>query len=414
MVTKVTLRTKPIKGNKLSLFLDFYPPIEKDGKKTRREFLNLFLFADTQYEEQEYTDSNGKKQIRIIPVLNGNLKPRKIKLDSVDADHNQHTWMLARQIRNNRYKKLNDHEGLNAIEKRLIDKDAEEQEKAEGSFIDYFLKLADKRMKSNHDNWMAAYNYLKAHTGGTLKFKDVTETFCDGFREYLLTSKSIKSDKTSLSRNSALSYYLKFKAALKQAYRDGYLKTDINARIKSIKPDETRRNFLTMRELNKLVKTPCNNPVLKRAALFSALTGLRFSDIEKMTWREIEHIEGQGYFILYTQQKTKGVEVLPISEQAYQMLGENGEPDSKIFEGLTYSAYENKHLAKWIGLAGITKDVTFHSFRHTYATLQLSQGTDIYTVSKLLGHKDLKTTQIYAKVLDKTKQEAVNKIKLDL
>jgi len=204
------------------------------------------------------------------------------------------------------------------------------------------------------------------------------------------------------------------KAALKQAYVDGYLKSDLNARIKPIKQDETQRNFLTIEELNSLVKKDCQNPIIKNAALFSALTGLRFSDIEKLVWSELEYIEGHGYFIQFTQKKTKGVEMMPISEQAYSFLGERRQPKDKVFEGLTYSAYSNKHLANWIGLAGITKDITFHSFRHTFATLQLSNGTDIYTVSKMLGHRELKTTQIYAKIIDKTKREAADKIKLDL
>lgn len=133
-----------------------------------------------------------------------------------------------------------------------------------------------------------------------------------------------------------------------------------------------------------------------------------------MVWSELEYIEGQGYFIQFTQQKTKGVEKMPINDQAYSLLGERRGPNDKVIDGLQYSAYENKYLAKWIGLAGITKDITFHSFKHTFATLQLSNGTDIYTVSKMLGHRELKTTQIYAKVMDKTKREATDKIKLDL
>jgi site-specific recombinase XerD len=85
-----------------------------------------------------------------------------------------------------------------------------------------------------------------------------------------------------------------------------------------------------------------------------------------------------------------------------------------VFEGLVYSAWTNTHLSKWLTDAGITKKITFHSFRHTFATLQLSKGTDIYTVSKMLGHRDLKTTQIYAKIIDQTKRDAANKIQLDL
>ena len=105
---------------------------------------------------------------------------------------------------------------------------------------------------------------------------------------------------------------------------------------------------------------------------------------------------------------------MPINEQAFSLLGVRREPTDKVFDGLTYSAYENKHLYQWIGAAGIAKDITFHCFRHTFATLQLSMGTNIYTVSKMLGHRDLKTTQIYAKIIDQTKRDAAGKIKLDI
>jgi integrase len=146
---------------------------------------------------------------------------------------------------------------------------------------------------------------------------------------------------------------------------------------------------------------------------------LRFSDIQKMTWGELEYINGQGYFLNFSQKKTKGVEVLPISEQAYSFTEGTENPkdmpqDKPVFEGLKYSAYHNKHLFQWIGAAGITKDITFHCFRHTFATLQMFNGTDIYTVSKMLGHKDLKTTQVYAKIVDEAKRTAANKIKLDM
>ena len=251
-------------------------------------------------------------------------------------------------------------------------------------------------------------------TNGNLKFADLNERFCNDFKEYLLTTKSNKSSKTTLSQNSAVSYFNKLKASLKQAFKDGYLQSDLNAKIEPIRQAETQRNFLTIEELNSLVKTECNNPLLKRAALFSALTGLRFSDIKKLVWGELEYIEGNGYFIQFKQQKTKGIEMLPISEQAYFLLGERKGTVDKVFEGLNYSAYGNKYLYQWIGAAGITKKITFHCFRHTFATLQLSKGTDIYTVSKMLGHRELKTTQIYAKIIDQTKREAADKIKLDL
>jgi len=188
--------------------------------------------------------------------------------------------------------------------------------------VEYFKHLSNKRKASNHDNWVSALNYLEKFTGGTLKFADLNERVCNEFKDYLLTTKSSRSTAVNLSQNSVVSYFNKLKASLKQAYKDGLIGIDLNARVEAAKPAETKRNYLTIEELNKLVKTDCPSPILKTAALFSALTGLRFSDIEKMTWNELEYVEGQGYFIHFKQQKTKGIEVLPISEQAYQMLGE--------------------------------------------------------------------------------------------
>lgn len=380
MAIKVKLRQRAISGNRQSLYLDFYPaiPHPETGEPTRREFLGLYLFDKAK--------------------------------NPIDKLHNKETLQLAEQIRQRRENHLNKPEiytGYELEQKRI-------KELGEKNFVEYFKALANKRKASNHDNWVSAYNFLETFTKGNLKFADLNEKFCNEFKEHLLTTKSNKSSKTTLAQNSAVSYFNKLKATLKQAYKEGYLTTDLNAKIEPIKQAETRRNFLTIEELNSLVKTECNNPLLKRAALFSALTGLRFSDISKLVWGEVQYSELEGYFLQFRQKKTKGVEVLPISEQAYSLLGERKEPTSKVFEGLTYSAYENKHLYQWIGAAGITKDITFHCFRHTFATLQLSKGTDIYTVSKMLGHRELKTTQIYAKIIDQTKREAADKIKLDL
>ena len=148
--------------------------------------------------------------------------------------------------------------------------------------------------------------------------------------------------------------------------------------------------------------------------LFSALTGMRFGDVHKLTWSEVRYSDKDGYSVSFRQKKTDGVEVLPISNQARELMGEAGEADQRVFTGLKYSAWHNVILRQWVLKAGITKDITFHCFRHTFATLQLTEGTDIYTVSKMLGHRELRTTQIYAKIIDEKKREAANKIKLDL
>jgi integrase len=411
MSIKVKLRQKAITGNRHSLYLDFYPAIlnPETGKTTRREFLGLYLFNETEHSLQIFTNKNGKESKAILPVERSNGKPKKHLLNAIDKQHNKETQQLAEQIRQKKDNQLNKPEIYTGYEKEQL----KIRELGQQNVVAYFKKLTDKRSASNHGNWVSAYRYLDTFTHGNLKFTDLTETFCDNFKEYLTTTKSNKSSKSKLSQNSAVSYFNKLKATMKQAYKDGYLQTDLNSKIAPIPQTETRRNFLTIEQLNSLVRTECQNPILKRAALFSALTGLRFSDIKKLVWHELEYIEGNGYFIMFTQQKTEGVENMPISEQAYDLLGERKEPTDSVFEGLTYSAYSNKHLYQWIGAAGITKDITFHCFRHTYATLQLTNGTDIYTVSKMLGHRELKTTQIYAKIIDSKKRTAANAIIID-
>jgi len=184
---------------------------------------------------------------------------------------------------------------------------------------------------------------------------------------------------------------------------------DVVGQVKSIKAGEPDREYLTMEEVRALRDTACEIPVLKRAFLFGCLTGLRHSDILKMTWSELRE-ESDGYSIKYQQKKTKGAVYQPVGEQAVELMGERGKPEERVFQGLKYSAWVNIKLTQWVMKAGITKKITFHCARHTYATLQLGNGTDIYTVSKLLDHKHLKTTEIYAKVMNKQKKEAANKI----
>lgn len=384
MTVKVSLRQKKISKGRKSLYLDFYPAIlhPATGKATRREFLGMYIHEKAKTPNEKL--------------------------------HNTETIKIAESIRQKKDNFLNKPEIYNEYEKEVLRK----KELGEKCFVEYFSKQADKRKDSNRNNWLSALKYLNEFFNESIAFAELNETKLEDFKDFLLSAKSVRSNKTTLSTNSAVSYFNKVKATLKQAYKDGILQTDLNSKIEPIKQAETRREYLTIEELNKLAKLPCKDVLLKRSALFSALTGLRFSDIQKMTWRELEFIEGQGYFLKFNQQKTKGVEVLPISEQAYSFTEGKANPkempqNSKVFEGLKYSAYHNKYLFQWIGSAGITKDITFHCFRHTFATLQLFNGTDIYTVSKMLGHKDLKTTQVYAKIVDQAKRDASNKIKLD-
>lgn len=115
----------------------------------------------------------------------------------------------------------------------------------------------------------------------------------------------------------------------------------------------------------------------------------------------------------FTQRKTHVVDYLPINEQAYSLCGERGEPDRRVFEGLTGSSWISRPLKKWIAASGIKKHITFHCSRHTFATLQLENGTDIFVVKGMLGHTNVKTTQIYAHIVDKSKRNAAEALQID-
>lgn len=295
---------------------------------------------------------------------------------------------------------------------------AEHNQKQQVDFIAYFVKTSKTRHKRSSQsiiiNWNRVSEFLKMFTEGQpLQFSEITLKKCEEFRQFLLDAPQGGNKSGTISQNTASTYFSIFKAALKQAFVDGYFSSDISAKLKGIKEQQTRREVLSIEELNTLAATLCERPVMKQAALFSALTGLRHSDIQKLKWSEIQK-HGDTYRIDFKQKKTKGVEYMPISEQAYQLCGEPREPEQLVFEDLPNPSWISKPLERWIKSAGITRHITFHCFRHTYATLQLANGTDIYTVSKMLGHTNVKTTQIYAKIVDEKKTKAANTIKLNL
>lgn len=278
------------------------------------------------------------------------------------------------------------------------------------NFFDFFKEQMEKRRHSigNYGNWLGAQKHLTNFAGTKLSFREIDQNFCENFKDYL-TNTAKKSDGHPLSSSSVSSYLNKFRACLKEAVRKKIILSNPAIDVSNPKVIENIRQYLTLDELKKIVKVECRYDVLKRAFIFSCLTGLRWSDVQNLKWSELQNTN-EGWRITFHQQKTKGLQYLDISEQARGFLGEQGNPDERIFTGLKYSSYMNVELTKWMMRAGITKDISFHCSRHTFAVLQLTLGTEIFTLSKLLGHSELKTTQIYAKIIDEKKREAVNKI----
>ena len=360
----------------------------KDGRQT--------LYLDLYH--------NGKREYEYLKLY---LIPEKSR---ADKETNKKTMQLAEAIK----------------AKRIVDyqngKFGFHQPEHNIRFFDYYSAMCEKRKgapesRGNWGNWYSCYKHLKIYEKNEdITFDDITPEWVQGFKDYLENDAKAWSPRYEreleyhkLSRNSKLSYFNKLRACIHQALADGVISDNPLRGVDNFKAEESKRMYLTIDEIKAITAADCPAPGVKRAFLFSCLTGLRRSDIMKMTWSEV-HKQGDYTRIIFKQKKTSGQEYIDITPQAAELLGERRNPTDLVFNDFLTASATNHAIKVWMLRAGITKEITFHCARHTFAVMMLDIGTDIYTVSKLLGHRELSTTQIYAKVLDKTKQAAVMNI----
>lgn len=368
----IKLRQRPNTSGTTSLYLDIY----LDGKR-KYEWLKLYLVP-------EHT--------------------RK------DKEKNAETLRLAEAIRAKRIVELKN--GKFGFESEFA---------LQTRFFDYYRSMCEKRLGSesrgNWGNWFSCLHHLKKYEPREdITFAEITPEWVQGFKDYL-DNKAVawqhdvreRTKDKPLARNSKVSYFNKLRACLNQAFEERIIAVNPMRGIDNFKAEEGTRMYLTIDEVKKLAQTECDYPKIKNAFLFSCLTGLRRSDIVKLTWGEV-YQQGAYTRIIFKQKKTGGLEYLDLTEQAVALMGERKSPEVHVFPDVLSPSCTNHALQVWVTRAGINKDITFHCGRHTFATMMLDLGTDIYTTSKLLGHKNISTTQIYAKVLDKNKQAAVARI----
>ena len=295
-----------------------------------------------------------------------------------------------------------------AAKRRLEIKNSEEgfafPEKRKADFVEYCRRMGEKKRTPNtRVVWRNAVAHLETFAGGALPFSQLQSSVLEEFRDYLLQR---------LKQNSAQVYLARIKTAIHRAVKDRILTSNPAAAV-SIKKQKTRREFLRLEELEKLEAAPIKNAETKAAFLFSAFAGLRYSDVRALTWGQVRRANGTAE-IVYTQEKTDEEETLPLSAEATAVLdaqaaarnGCQANPTDPVFD-LPAQQTMDKAIRRWIKRAGVGKKISFHNARHSFATLSLTHGVDIYTVSKLLGHKRLETTEIYAHVIDEKKRAAV-------
>lgn len=367
---KISLSQRKLKDGRISLSIEFYrgSEITDDGK---RKHLRNFENLDTYLIIDPKTAKEKKENKEALEFAENVIAIRK-------AEYAQGRFEL------------------------------KNTSKAKRIFLNFFADLAEEKRtldsSNNYGNWYSTYQHLKKVVPKNLTFEEIDEYFIKKVRKYFEKDAISKSD-LPLSQNSKYSYFNKFKAALRNAFDNGYLTINYASKIKSFEQAESQREYLIFDELQRLAKAECKYPVLKKAFLFSCLSGLRWSDINTLIWKEVRD-EGDISRVNFRQEKTEGVEYLYISKQARELLGERQDPQERVFKGLKYGMTYNTEIIRWCNRAAVPKHITFHSARHTNAVLLLENGADIYTVSKRLGHRELRTTQIYAKIVDSKMKEA--------
>lgn len=359
---------------------------------------------------REKSLANGNKSLYLAIYVNGQrsyeflrlyLIPAKTK---ADRDRNKETLALANSVKAQRILEIQN--GTYGIRKAR--KDVRFYD-----FIENLVRTHQKGSSANRSIHHSCMNRLKDYDGRiNLTFADITAEWVKGFYKYLDECDDNEDSKFGrLSPNSKRVYFGIFKSFLNKALSEGIIDKLPTHNVPCFAGEDSVREYLTIEELKRLASTECLYPEVGRAFLFSCLTGLRRSDIVKLTWGEVSTLAGRTRLI-YRQKKTRSQEYLDITAQAAELLGERGDagPDDLVFDSIYHPQRTIDILRGWAAMAGIDKNITFHSGRHTFAVMMLTLGTDIYTVSKLLGHHSLQTTQIYAKIVDAKKQEAVDNI----
>ena len=379
----VRIRFKQLSNGNQSIYLEYYTGgvIRKEnyvGGKRKYEFLKLYLIPERTRE---------------------------------DKAKNEATLALAKAIQSKRIVEVqNDAHGFQNTNKSRV------------NLLDYLENIGKQSAEQGSRNYartvLNTVRALKLFRGDYIAFRDVDKEFLSEFTDYLrqmpkASKYGVLKTGGRLSANSVVSYYGTLRTAINRAYKEGIITVNPTKEFdfaSKVRQEPSRREYLTLDELKTLINTECRHEIVKRAFLFSCLCGLRVSDIRKLRWCDLQRSGGRVR-IEITMQKTKEPLYLPISDEALKWLPERGEANGSDFIfPLTHEGTVNDTLQHWAKVAGITKHISFHVSRHTHATMMLTLGADLYTVSKLLGHKNIATTQIYAKIVDKKKEEAIGLI----
>lgn len=367
----VRLREKTLSDGRRSLYLDIY----YRGRR-RYEFLKLHFVPELTPEDREQN-----RQTRIIAERK--KAERIVALQNLDAEYRERELMSEMSL--TRWLAI------------------EESQSSE--------KLSDSTVALRKRVHTIVNQYLMSISRPDLAMFEIDKTFCRGFIAYLRTvTNALTNDSRPISQNTQQNYQKTFIASINHAVREGYMNRnpfdEIPVSERIVKKDSTRE-FLTIEETKRLLSTPCRREDVRQAFMFAIFTGLRISDVRLLCPRHIKQSpDAKSEYIDIEMKKTGDHVVVPLAQEARLFLPEPIDDDTPFFT-LPTNATVSYTIREWMQAAEIDKHITFHSSRHTFATTLLTLGADLYVTSKLLGHRNIQTTEIYAKVVDEKKIESV-------
>lgn len=352
----VRLRGKRLANGTISLYLDYYQGYTKndEGKlKTQRkvEYLKVYLVDNPK--------------------------------NPTERKENEEHLTLAQLIRNNRESDLSHNsEGLIAPFRK------------KSNFFDYCQAYIDRYQKKDIRMINMAVDQFKTYVNEQyLTPHQIDQVKITGYRDYLLNK---------YNGETPNSVFARFKKILNAATEEGLFTKNPGEKVTCKVPDGIPKEILTAEEVVKLASAKCGNPEIKRAFLLCLNTGLRFCDVVDLKYKHITN-----GLIKKPQQKTGREVTIDLNPAAIKLIGEHRNPDDSVFNLPSFTGCL-KTLRAWAKRAGIEKKITWHSARHSFATILLMNMTDIKTVGNLLGHSKIEHTQKYTHIVNRLKAQAVN------
>ena len=361
----VTVRFRDLANGSKSIYLDIY----HKGRRSY-EFLKMYLLPET-------SEAVKQQNAAILRAANTIKSQRVIMLANNEAGL-KNTSVHAKML--------------------LLD------------WMDTYYQSCEKRGRKGNHQIQNAIKIFKTYRPKT-RIGQVDREFCLSLKEHLCNGYRTKSGAT-LSDYSVINYMAVLRAALNEAVRADIIPDNPLMKLsvaEKVKAPVSQREYLSIDEVQRLIDTDCKHGIVKSAFLFSCNCGLRLSDVKKLRWGEIQ-TDGDKWRANIIMFKTQTPLYLPLSKNARRWMPEreSDDADELVFKGMLSDHYGNRVLRKWMKEAGIAKHVSYHVSRHTFATMMLTLGADLYTVSKLLGHTKIETTQIYGKIINQKKEDAIS------